>query len=378
MIAVAYAGAALAVTALAMTGLNAVTWPRGRPGARFAGRVSALVPARDEADNIAACVDAIARSEPPVDEIVVYDDGSTDGTAAILAELAHREPRLRVLHGDGLPEGWVGKPHAAHRLALAATGDWLVFVDADVRLERDAIGRLASLAADLRGDVLTVMPRQVMGTVAEQALMPLLAVTYASWLPLFLVHTTQDRRLLAANGQVLAVRRAVYDAIGGFRAVRRSVVDDMALCRIAKDRGHTVVFADGTALARCRMYGSAGELWRGFSKNLFEGLGERTTGLFGVIGLYALSFVVPWLALAAGAVTGGPLLVAGLVGVGANVAQRALLAVRHGHPAWSIAAHPIAVVFLLAIAVNSWRWTRRGAVSWRGRTYASLREREAA
>lgn len=377
MIALVGLAAAIALFALANTALNAWTWPRGRPGVRFPGRVSVLVPARDEAAHITACVAAIARSEPPVDEILVYDDGSTDGTGAVLADIAKHEPRLRILTGDGLPEGWVGKPHATHRLALAATGDWLVYVDADVRLERDGIGRLASLAHDLGGDVITAVPRQIMGGAVEQALMPLLAVTYVSWLPLFLVHRTLDPRFLAANGQVLAVRRATYEAIGGFRAVRRAVVDDMAFCRLAKERGHTVVFADGTPIARCRMYGSAGEVWRGFSKNLFEGLGERTGALVAAMALYALAFVVPWVALAAGVLTGGALLGAGLVGVGANVAQRAVLAVRHGHPAWSIAVHPLAVLVLLAIAVNSWRWTRRGAVAWRGRTYAALRDREA-
>ncbi len=375
MIALAWIGAALALFALATTVVNALTWPRGRANGLHDGAVSVLVPARDEAENIGDCVRAIAASRHAVREILVYDDGSTDGTSEILASLAAEVPHLRVLRGDGLPEGWVGKPHACHRLADAATGDLLVYVDADVRLHPDGLGRIASLLSDHDADLVTAVPHQRAGTRVEQALMPLLMLTYTSWLPLALIHRTQDPRVLAANGQVLALPRRVYSALGGFRAVRGAVVDDMALCRRAKERGHVVVFADGERIASCRMYTSGRALWEGFSKNLYEGIGGTPMALGMVIALYVTTFVAPT-ALSVAALAGwSELLVPAGLGVAANVSQRLIQAIRHQQPASTVLLHLASMIAFVALALNSWRWTAGNRVQWSGRTYVSRKRR---
>lgn len=356
---------------LFMTALNLLTWQRGRPGARFDGRVSVLIPARDEQASIVACVRAAAASRHPVHEILVYDDQSTDATPQLLEQLRAEVPALRVLRGGPLPPGWIGKPHACHQLAQAATGALLVFVDADTRLEPEGVERLVSLLAGAQ--LVTVAPRQVMGSFAERLLLPLLALTYTSWFPLRLVAASRDPRLVAANGQVLALRRADYLALGGFAAVAREIVDDVALCRHAKRQGARVVFADGARVARCRMYRSAGALWAGFSKNLYEGIGAAPAALALVVLLHALCFLVPYGALA----LSGAALRPALWGVGANVLLRALLALRFGHPLEGLLLHPLGILGLLAIAVNSYRWDRRGALRWSGRVYPARRLRRA-
>ena len=209
-------------------------------------------------------------------------------------------------------------------------------------------------------------------------MLPLLHLTYTSWLPMLLVHNTQNTSFLAANGQILAMRRATRDTLGGFEGVQNEVVDDMALCRLAKQQGLRVAFADGHRIATCRMYTSFGEIWEGFSKNLYEGLGERPLLLLGVIGVYSLAFIAPYLALFAGLMGVEDALVPGLIGVGANLALRGLLTARWGHRIVSVLLHPVAVCVLIGIAVNSWRWSRRGAIHWRGRTYASRSARTSA
>ena len=308
----AIVGAGLSGLALGMTLINLRTWPRGRPGARLRDpreeadeaeggeRLSVLVPARDEEGSIEACVRAIARSGHPVDEIVVFDDGSTDQTPEILTRLSDQIEQLRVLEGgQGLPPGWVGKPHACHRLAEAATGDVLLFVDADTMLTREGVGRIVSLLQDLEADAVTAVPHQMTGSWAERLILPLLHLTYTSWFPLALTWLSQDVRFLAANGQVLAMRRRAHDDVGGFASVRGEVVDDMAMCRRLKAAGWRVVFADGDQIATCRMYGSARQVWAGFSKNLYEGIGAHPLALAGVIGLYGAAFILPYVALAA-------------------------------------------------------------------------------
>jgi hypothetical protein len=184
------------------------------------------------------------------------------------------------------------------------------------------------------------------------------------------VWLSADPRFLAANGQLLAVRRQVYDAIGGFEAVKHDLVDDMAFCRLAKGHGHRVVFADGFHMARCRMYGSAREVWEGFSKNIYEGIGGHPAGLLAVLGLFSVTYLVPYGLLLA-SVWSAPLRAPALLAVGANALMRLLLALRHRQSLVGALLHPVGVCILLAIAVNSFLWTRGGRLRWRGRVYAA-------
>lgn len=363
------------------TAFNLLTWPEGTPAPAATGlRISVCIPARDEEATIGDCVRAALASQPAVHEVVVYDDASTDRTPEILAEIAAGDPRLGIVRGTGLPEGWVGKPHACHQLSRHADGDVLLFVDADTNLTPTGVGRIASLLAHPRlpSDVVTAVPHQRTGTAAERLMMPLLHLVYTAWLPIVMVRLSDNPAFLAANGQVLAVRRAAYDELGGFESVRTEVVDDMAFCRRAKVRGHKVVFADGRHIARCRMYQDGPELWRGFSKNLYEGVGGHPVALAAVVSLLLGTWVLPWLALPI-ALLAGSFTAAAAAGLGAalGLLTRAMLAVRYGHTAGSVLAHPVAVLGLVGIALNSWRWSRRGRIEWAGRTYAARGQRGA-
>jgi chlorobactene glucosyltransferase len=130
-----------------------------------------------------------------------------------------------------------------------------------------------------------------------------------------------------------------------------------------------VVFADGHHVAQSRMYRGMREVWEGFSKNLYEGLGGRPATLAVVMALHAWIFVLPYAALAAALAGRGSLLLPALIGVGANVLLRAAMAVRLRHPPEGVLLHPLAVLVLLGIAGNSYRWAHRGRIRWRGRTY---------
>jgi chlorobactene glucosyltransferase len=368
MIPLAWGTVGLVGLAATIGAFNLATWPRGREVGATDRRISVLVPARNEERGIGACVDAILAQRHPVFELVVYDDGSTDGTPAILAE-RRADPRLRVERGIPLPEGWVGKPHACHQLSRLARGDLWIFVDADVVLDPDAVGRIVGLLDRWGAGVLTAVPAQETGTWMEKLVLPLLHLTYIAWLPLLTIPLTQDTRFLAANGQILAVSREAHDRLGGFSAVRTEVVDDMAFCRAAKRAGLRVLFADGTRLGRCRMYTSARGVWQGFSKNLYEGLGESPWMLLVVLALYIGAFVLPYALLALAPVWAGLWLPA-ITGVALNLLLRVAMAVRYRQNWLGVFLHPVAVLVLMGIALNSWRWARRGSIVWAGRTYA--------
>lgn len=358
--------AAPALACLALVALNALTWTRGAPAKTRRG-VSLLVPARNEEQNLAACVRAALAARPPPLEVLIYDDESTDRTAEVITRLGREDARVRAVEAEPLPAGWVGKPHACQRLGEAAAGEVLLFLDADVRLEPVGPGLLLGLFED-GADVVTAVPRQETRSFFERLVVPLLHVVYAALLPLALIPRTRDPRVLAASGQILALKREAWRRLEGFCRVRDAIVDDMALCRAAKEAGLRVVFADGHAIARCRMYRSAREVWEGFSKNLYLGLGARPSRLAVAVVLLFSAFLLPYAALLL-----SPLLPAlfapALVGVTANVLLRAILAARHRQPLEGIALHPIAVLALFAIAANSVLWTRKGRVRWRGRTY---------
>jgi glycosyltransferase involved in cell wall biosynthesis len=360
---------------------NMAAWPSGRAAAskgRVRWRWSVLVPARNEARSIGALLESVLTED--VEEIIVCDDNSSDETSAIVASYAARDPRVHLLRGAPLPHGWVGKPHACHQLAQCARGERWLFLDADVRLERDALPRLEALLdmEGLEAGLLSAMPRQETGTWLERWIVPLLHLTYLAWLPIPLIWRNADPRLAMANGQLMALDPTRLPArIATFEAVREELVDDVALVRAAKQAGVRVLFVDGAALASCRMYRSAGEVWRGFSKNLYEGLGASAALLGWVVvvhlGVFVAPFVVSALALAAipSLVTiPAEVALAAHIGVVVNVLLRVTLAIRFGHSWAGVLAHPLAILVLVAIALNSLRWWRMGRIAWAGRTYA--------
>lgn len=341
---------------LALTLLNAATWDRCPPGEPLRG-VSALVPMRDEVDNVDGCIGALLAAG--VDEVIVYDDASTDGTGARVAAIG--DPRVRLLRGHGPLRGWLGKPHACHRLAAEARHPHLLFVDADVRVAPDLLARLGP--AMVGTDALSAMPGQVTGSSFEHLVLPMLHVTVTSWLPLAAVPWLPSPSMAVANGQLWLLTRAAYDAVGGFAAVRDEVAEDMALARRVKRQGLTLRFVDGQHMAMCRMYQSARGVVDGFSKNLWSVMGGNPVVMTVVLTAYLGCLLLPWLAWPFAPVAG--------LGVAANLAQRAVLAWRHGHRVGAVLLHPVAVVVFSAIALRSAWWAWSGGGSWRGR---ALRE----
>jgi len=356
--------AAAAVVASAHSCLNAVLLrrPAGRP-APLEGPVSVLLPLRDEAPRVAACLRALlAQTAGPRMEVVVLDDGSTDGSAGIVRAVAGDDPRVRLLTGRPLPSGWLGKPHACQQLAGAAdpASEVLIFIDADVLLAPDAIAAMVHCLRSAGLDLVSPYPRQVAVGLGPRLVQPLLQWSWLTFLPLRLAERSPRPSLGAANGQLLAVRREAYDRAGGHTAVRAEVIEDVALLRAVKAAGGTGGVVDGTALATCTMYDDWAGVADGYGKSLWTAFGSPA-GAVAVLAALTAMYVVPPLA----ALRGSP---AGLVGYAAAVLGRIVTARRTGGQAWPDAlAHPVSVIVFGWLTARSVSRHRRGELAWKGR-----------
>jgi len=357
------AGSAAAVVVAGHTAVNAALLrrPLAAPPA-VAERVSVLLPVRDEAGRAGACLRAVlASTGVPELEVLVLDDGSTDGTAAEVLEVAGDDPRVRLLTGAPLPPGWLGKPHALHQLAAAATGRVLVCLDADVRLAPHALAASVDLLRRHGLDLVSPYPRQVALTPAERLVQPLLQWSWLATLPLRLAERSPRPSLSAANGQLMALDALALERAGGFAAVRAEVLDDVALVRAVKAAGGRGGVADGTHLATCRMYDGWPSLRDGYAKSLWSATGTPA-GAAGVVAGLVLAFVLPPLAALGGSR-------AGLLGWAAGLASRVVAARRTGGRAWPDAlGHPASVVVLASLVGRSWRLRRTGGLAWKGRS----------
>jgi len=371
--------ASLPAVALSVTLFNLLSWRRGVDVPSNA-EVEVLIPARNEARNIVDAIDSVLEESVGHQgrvRITVCDDGSKDGTRELIEEHYRSREEVRLLEGKGLPSGWVGKPFACQQLLENAEGELLLYMDADVRLEPGGLGRLLSLLEGApHARVVTAVPRQISVGAFERLVMPLLILTYTSWLPLRLVEWGRDDRTVAANGQLLMMRRNDCERLGGFESIKHEIVDDVAFCRLAKRSGLKVVFADGFLIARCRMYDSAASVFQGFSKNMYEGIGGSVISLVLVTALYLGAFVVPYVALALGLTLFPSLFFPAAAAVVFNLLLRACLAVRFRQPLEGVLTHPAGVLALVAILFNSFRWSIRGRSEWAGRNYSSRKTRQ--
>ncbi|HEX6749847.1 MAG TPA: glycosyltransferase family 2 protein [Longimicrobium sp.] len=356
------------LAALGMVLFNLAVWPRGRTDGRIPGRVSVCIPARNEGRRIVPCVAAVLAGDQRPDEVVVYDDGSTDGTADVLERLTEAEPSVRVIRGGDLPAGWLGKPWACHRLAEEATGDFLVYLDADTVATPTCLARLGSIITRRRADFVSALPEQATGTLTEQMVIPLLDLSYLSWLPLPLVWLLRWPWVRVGNGQLIAVRKTALEVAGGWEAVGAEVAADVKLCSRVKAAGGRAVYADGSGMAHGRMFHSRAQLWRGLSRMAFH----RGPGVLGValsLLLYGGVLFAPYVGLVQAIRGYHDLLVPSLLGIAANHLIRVATAIRLRQSSNGIVLHPVGLMWMIAILLNSLRRSRAGTLWWRGRRY---------
>lgn len=344
-----------------------------------AARVSVIVPARDEARNIGRCVRSVLASTYPALELLVVDDHSADGTAALARDAAAGDPRLHVLDNPPLPAGWMGKQWACTTGAAAATGSTLCFADADTAHAPDLLARTVNAMTARGSALLSVAGHQELGTFWEKVIQPqvfaVIAGRYGSGDRVSRARRPVDK---IANGQCLLMTRAAYDAVGGHASVRAIVVEDLALAQRTAALGFPVHLVVGERQLTTRMYTSLAELVRGWRKNVYAGgreampLGKLGQLLFPLlllvpagaqlwpVAILLLSLVTP---ISARTTLGAIVALGATLAFWSAVYRRATLS-----PLWAL-AFPLGAAAYLLIALQAIARGRR--VEWRGREYLS-------
>jgi len=237
--------------------------------------VSVIIPARNEAITIETAVRSVLATTYQPLEVIVVDDRSKDSTAAIVERLAAEEPRLRLLRGQRLPDGWYGKPWACYQGACAAGGELLLFTDADTRHEPELLGRAVGALRQLHVDLVTVSPHQRCVSFWERLVMPQVWFLLGLRFHPRLVNRARRERDVIANGQFILVTREAYELTGTHSIVRHEVAEDLALAQAFFRGRRKIYFAFARRLMETRMYRSLPELVEGWSKNAYLG-GRRS------------------------------------------------------------------------------------------------------
>jgi glycosyltransferase involved in cell wall biosynthesis len=336
--------------------------------------VSILIPARNEAEGIERSIRAALASRDVEVEVLVLDDDSSDGTGDIVNRLAAEDARVRCLRGDPLPDGWNGKQYACWQLARAARYEHLAFLDADVRLQPEGLHRLIAYQQRCGAALLSAFPHQQTLTLLETWIIPLMHFILLGFLPLRRMRASTHPAYAAGCGQWFLTRQSDYQRAGTHQAIRGSRHDGLKLPRAYRQAGLMTDVTDGTALAECRMYASAGAVIRGVLKNAVEGLANPrlimpfTILLLGgsVLPVVTLVWSLLWHDHVATAVS--------LAGVITGHAPRAIAAVRFRHSLLGVICHSPATLLFVAlqwIALLNHMLGRQ--VAWRGRTEESRR-----
>lgn len=271
--------------------------------------VSVCIPARNEERTLGKLLQSLTLQDYPHFEVLVLDDHSEDRTAEVIQNYKDAfGPRLIHLNGTEKPDSWLGKPWACQQLGEAASGEILLFLDADTLLEKSAVSRVAASFENHPVSMITVWPRQILKTFWENSVLPLVYYALLTLLPA--IYVFRDPRWMprsmarffrgsfaAANGQCIAFRTDVYREIGGHHSVHDKIVEDVELARSLKTSGYRIRMFQGCGTVSCRMYTSEKEMFAGFRKNFLAGFGYSIPLFVTGSILHLIVFIFPFLML---------------------------------------------------------------------------------
>ena len=345
-------------------------------GERTEHYISVIIPARNEAARIARCVTTVLQQGPTVKELIVVDDRSDDGTADVVRKAAGNDTRARTIRVDALPPEWAGKAHACQRGGESATGEWLLFADADCRFRPGGLTGAVQYAQTHDVDLLSLWLAADHRSFWEHALIPLCGALILYWFPPLAANHRRSG-VAYANGQFILIRRAAYLQIDGHACARNTVIEDIPLAQRAKRAGLRLRTALGPEIAAVRMYENYREISAGWTRIFIGALQRRWKLLASVVSLLGGSLLPS---------VGAPIaaVYVALEGWPESQLGRAFCVLLWLHfvavysvsfRLWALCKcrrrdllyYPLSVVVVAAILLRAWWWmVRRRPIVWRG------------
>jgi len=330
-----------------------------RVARQYQDDVSILIPARNEQDNILTLLQSIHKQDYHNYEVIILDDNSDDNTYQICADFAAVHPRFKVIKGDELPAGWLGKNFACYQLAHQAKGSFLLFLDADEQIESGLINSAVHRMYLRKLGLLSLFTNQDMRSVGELSTVPLMHYLLLNLLPLQLVYLIKNPGVAAASGQFMLFDAAVYNDNNWHEQVKDKVVEDVEIMKLIKANSYNGEALLANNMISCRMYKSYNEAVTGFSKNFLAAFNYSILGLL----IYVL-FII-----------GGPMIImmtldfnliffmAGLI-----LLTRVMISLSAKQNAWyNIILHPVQMINLTLIAFLAIQKHLTKTNVWKGR-----------
>jgi len=345
-------------------------WDRRPPGDPWVSnpKVSIIVPACNEAADIEATLARLLALEYDNYEVIAVDDRSTDQTGEIMERIASAASpgRLKVIRITDLPGGWMGKPHAMWSASNRASGDWLLFTDADVLFKPDALRRALAYAESERADHLVLFPRMIMKHPGEKMMIAFFQTLFVFGHRPWKVADPKTKDHIGV-GAFNMIRRTVYEALGTYKALRFDVLDDMKLGKVVKNAGYVQRNVFGEDLISIRWAKGAWGVVDNLTKNFFAITSfqwpRALASCFGLAFLNLMPFA-------------GILLAQGWERVGYGVALFSMCSIYVGMssksdiPPYYFILHPLSTaLFVYTMLRSTFLTLGRGGVVWRGTFY---------
>lgn len=336
--------------------------------------ISVLVPARNEEANIATCLESLRKQDYPNYEILVLDDNSSDSTAAIVESIAAEDSRVKLLHGEPLPEGWAGKPFACHQLAAQAKGSWLLFTDADTTHSPSMLSHAMAYALEHRVSLLSGLPLQSTVSPSQKMVIPALYFVILTCFPLWWLQGSAKPKPGLVIGQFIFVEAKDYHEVGGHEAVKGRIIEDVFLGLEFAHHGKRQGVVDLSEEVSCRMYTTGSELWQGFTKwtysvSCFSKAALVLLMVGGTVLFLGPFIMMAWHLFPFFSAPGWFAII--MTQVTFIIAMRAMIDHRFGQSEVYSLSHPAAILFMLLSGVYATVKQLTGSgVSWKRRAYS--------
>lgn len=344
----------------AVTLFNFVSNPKlPRISKPYPDKVSILIPARDEAEDILTLLQSIHEQDHQNYEVIILDDHSSDDTYAICESFAAAHPKFKVLKGKPLPQGWLGKNYACYQLAQQATGQFFLFLDADERVYNGLLNSTIHRMYLRKLSLLSLFTNQQMVTNGEKVVVPLMHYILLNLLPLRLVYLVKSASVAAASGQFMLFDANLYREHQWHQLAKAKVVEDVEIMKLVKGfkQNGEALLANG--MISCRMYKGYNEAVNGFGKNFLAAFNYNVIGFLIYLMLIIAGPVIVVMAMNLNLI----FIMIGLMGL-----TRIMISLLAGQSvSRNLVLHPWQMLTLLLIGITSIQKRLTKTTVWKGR-----------